>query len=51
MFRSGSFSDKGPKQYMEDEYICVDNLCEHLDAAETFPSPAAFYGVCNLLLG
>ena len=46
VFRSGSYSEKGPKQFMEDEYICVDNLCEHLGAAATFPSPGAFYGVC-----
>ncbi|KAL2522028.1 putative protein phosphatase 2C 47 [Forsythia ovata] len=44
-FRSGSCSEKGPKPYMEDEYICVDNLCEHLGAAYSFLSPGAFYGV------
>lgn len=36
---------------MEDEYICIDNLCEQLGSAEDLPSPAAFYGVRNLLLG
>lgn len=45
IFRSGSCSEIGPKSYMEDEFICVDNLCEHLGAAEMFPSPGAFYGV------
>ncbi|KAJ0041269.1 hypothetical protein Pint_28729 [Pistacia integerrima] len=45
VFRSGSFSEKGPKQYMEDEFICVDNLREHLPSSSNFPSPAAFYGV------
>ncbi|KAL5557354.1 hypothetical protein UlMin_039590 [Ulmus minor] len=45
VFRSGCCSEKGPKQYMEDEYICVDNLRVHLDKDPTFPSPAAFYGV------
>ncbi|KAF5751245.1 protein phosphatase 2C 47 [Tripterygium wilfordii] len=45
VFRSGSCSEKGPKQYMEDEYICLDNLQEHLGQAEDFPSPGAFYGV------
>jgi protein phosphatase 2C family protein 2/3 len=50
IFRSGSCSEKGPKQYMEDEYICVDNLHEHLGIAAEFSSPGAFYGVCNLLL-
>lgn len=48
IFRSGSCSEIGPKTYMEDEYICVDNLREHLEAASDFPSPGAFYGVCNL---
>ncbi|CAA2972425.1 probable phosphatase 2C 47 [Olea europaea subsp. europaea] len=43
--RSGSCSEKGPKPYMEDEYVCVDNLYEHLGAADSFPSPGAFYGV------
>ncbi|KAH7837796.1 hypothetical protein Vadar_018071 [Vaccinium darrowii] len=45
VFRSGSCSEIGPKTYMEDEYICVDNLQEHLEAASDFPSPGAFYGV------
>lgn len=45
IFRSGSCSEIGPKSYMEDEYVCVDNLREHLGAAENFPSPGAFYGV------
>ncbi|XP_020532772.1 probable protein phosphatase 2C 47 isoform X2 [Jatropha curcas] len=44
VFRSGSCSEKGPKQYMEDEYICVDNLNQHLVAVKT-PAPGAFYGV------
>ncbi|OVA00642.1 Protein phosphatase 2C (PP2C)-like domain [Macleaya cordata] len=45
VFRSGSCSERGPKQYMEDEHICVDNLVEHLSATVDFPSPGAFYGV------
>ncbi|XP_010029573.2 probable protein phosphatase 2C 47 [Eucalyptus grandis] len=45
VFRSGSCSEKGPKQFMEDEYICVDNLYEHFDSAVQVPSPGAFYGV------
>lgn len=49
VFRSGSCSEKGPKQYMEDEYICVDNLCEHIGSNAEIPSPGAFYGVCKLL--
>ncbi|XP_021274358.1 probable protein phosphatase 2C 47 [Herrania umbratica] len=43
--RSGSCSEKGPKQYMEDEFICVDNLFQYLGSAANFPSPGAFYGV------
>lgn len=50
VFRSGSCSEKGPKQYMEDEYICVDDLEEHLGASVNLPSHGAFYGVCVLLL-
>ncbi|CAO2833708.1 unnamed protein product [Amaranthus hypochondriacus] len=45
VFRSGSCAEIGPKQYMEDEHICIDNLCEHLSASDDFPSPAAYYGV------
>ncbi|XP_073060721.1 probable protein phosphatase 2C 47 isoform X1 [Primulina eburnea] len=45
MYRSGSCSEIGPKTFMEDEYICVDNLHEHLGTANGFPSPGAFYGV------
>ncbi|CAL5326585.1 unnamed protein product [Camellia sinensis] len=41
----GSCSEMGPKTFMEDEFICVDNLREHLGAALDFPSPGAFYGV------
>lgn len=45
MFRSGSCAERGPKQFMEDEHICIDNLIEHLGATANFPSPGAFYGV------
>ncbi|XP_068639744.1 probable protein phosphatase 2C 27 [Aristolochia californica] len=45
IFRSGSCSEIGPKQYMEDEHICIDNLPEHLGETAEFPSPGAFYGV------
>ncbi|KAL2241120.1 probable protein phosphatase 2C 47 [Sesamum indicum] len=45
MFRSGSCSEMGPKPYMEDEYICVDNLSDHLGTLNAFPSAGAFYGV------
>ncbi|KAG1355298.1 putative protein phosphatase 2C 27 [Cocos nucifera] len=45
VFRSGSCSEMGPKPYMEDEHICIDNLVEHLGDPPDFPSPGAFYGV------
>ncbi|KAJ4964337.1 hypothetical protein NE237_024276 [Protea cynaroides] len=45
IFRSGSCSEIGPKQYMEDEHICIDDLVEHLGVNIHFPSPGAFYGV------
>ncbi|EXB56297.1 putative protein phosphatase 2C 27 [Morus notabilis] len=47
IFRSGSCAERGPKQYMEDEHICIDNLVDHLGNTVTtqFPSPGAFYGV------
>lgn len=45
MFRSGSCAERGPKQYMEDEHVCIDDLVNHLGAATDFPSPGAFYGV------
>ncbi|KAL6226902.1 hypothetical protein ACLB2K_000861 [Fragaria x ananassa] len=45
VFRSGSCSEKGPKQYMEDEYICVDDLEGHLGDSVNLPSHGAFYGV------
>ncbi|KAF8406724.1 hypothetical protein HHK36_008816 [Tetracentron sinense] len=45
VFRSGSCSEIGPKQYMEDEHICIDNLFEHLSASADFPAHGAFYGV------
>ncbi|GMY05269.1 probable protein phosphatase 2C 27 isoform X1 [Fagus crenata] len=45
VFRSGSCSEIGPKPYMEDEHICIDNLFEHLGETAQFPSPGAFFGV------
>lgn len=51
VFRSGSCSEIGPKPYMEDEHICIDNLFEHLGSTTPFPSPGAFYGVCILIAG
>lgn len=43
--RSGSFADIGPRRYMEDEHIKIDDLSTHLGSLFTFPKPSAFYGV------
>lgn len=49
VFRSGSCAEKGPKQFMEDVHMCVDNLPRHLGEFAAFPSPRAFYGVSWIL--
>ncbi|XP_062002298.1 probable protein phosphatase 2C 49 [Rosa rugosa] len=43
--RSGSFADIGPRRYMEDEHILIDDLSSHLGSLFSFPTPSAFYGV------
>ncbi|PPS14972.1 hypothetical protein GOBAR_AA05623 [Gossypium barbadense] len=43
--RSSSFADIGPRRYMEDEHIRIDNLSSHLGSIFKFPKPNAFYGV------
>ncbi|XP_031112848.1 probable protein phosphatase 2C 49 [Ipomoea triloba] len=43
--RSGSFADIGPRRYMEDEHIKIDDLSTHLGSLFTFPKPSAFYGI------
>ncbi|KAF3670602.1 putative protein phosphatase 2C 47 [Capsicum annuum] len=45
IFRSGSYSEIGPKHYMEDEHISVDNLREHVGGSKGLLSPGAYYGV------
>jgi len=45
IFRSGSCAERGPKQYMEDEHVCIDDLNQHIGPASTIPLPGAFYGV------
>ncbi|KAG0459096.1 hypothetical protein HPP92_022224 [Vanilla planifolia] len=45
VFRSGSWSEIGPKTSMEDEHLCIDNLVEHLGIDANFLAPGAFYGV------
>nr|AFK34786.1 unknown [Lotus japonicus] len=43
--RSGSFADIGPRRYMEDEHVRIDDLSSHLGSLYNFPNPSAFYGV------
>ncbi|GAB4841815.1 hypothetical protein Ancab_022550 [Ancistrocladus abbreviatus] len=43
--RSGSFSDIGPRRFMEDEHIRIDDLSLHLGSFLRCPKPSAFYGV------
>ncbi|KAJ9696761.1 hypothetical protein PVL29_008795 [Vitis rotundifolia] len=43
--RSGSFADIGPRRYMEDEHIRIDDLSMHLGSVSRLPNPCAFYGV------
>ncbi|GAB2291654.1 hypothetical protein Dimus_025910 [Dionaea muscipula] len=47
MFRSGSCSEIGPRSFMEDEYICIDDLTQYMGAevVTDLPLPGAFYGV------
>jgi len=45
VFRSGSCVEIGPKQNMEDEHVCIDDLGDHLGSPPNFPTPGAFYGV------
>ncbi|KAK8948356.1 putative protein phosphatase 2C 27 [Platanthera zijinensis] len=45
VFQSGSFSEIGPKLYMEDEHICIDDIVDHLGAEADLPAFSAFYGV------
>ncbi|XP_042379531.1 probable protein phosphatase 2C 2 [Zingiber officinale] len=43
--RSGSFANVGPRRYMEDEYIRIDDLSENLGSMLRCPTPSAFYGI------
>ncbi|KAJ6680023.1 PROTEIN PHOSPHATASE 2C 49-RELATED [Salix purpurea] len=43
--RSGVFADIGPRRYMEDEHIRIDDLSVKLGSVFKFPKPSAFYGV------
>lgn len=43
--RSGSYTDIGPRRFMEDEHICIDDLSTHMGSLFKCPTPSAFYGV------
>ncbi|KAK4767725.1 hypothetical protein SAY87_002866 [Trapa incisa] len=43
--RSGCCAERGPKDFMEDEHVCINNLVDHLGETTDCPSPRAFYGV------
>ncbi|XP_042477049.1 probable protein phosphatase 2C 49 [Macadamia integrifolia] len=43
--RSGSFADIGPRRFMEDEHIRIDDLSTQLGSLIRCPKPSAFYGV------
>jgi len=43
--RSGSFADIGPRRYMEDEHIRIDDLSAHLAPVLMLSELSAFYGV------
>lgn len=47
--RSGGFADIGPRRYMEDEHIRIDDLSAHLGSLISVPEPSAFYGVSEFL--
>ena len=48
--RSGSYADIGPKRFMEDEHICVDDLSSQVSCLSQLPNPSAFYAVSNVSL-
>lgn len=43
--RSGGFADIGPRRYMEDQHIKIDDLSMYLGSDVIIPKPNAFYGV------
>uniref|UniRef100_A0A1D1ZAD6 protein-serine/threonine phosphatase n=1 Tax=Anthurium amnicola TaxID=1678845 RepID=A0A1D1ZAD6_9ARAE len=43
--RSGSFANIGPRVFMEDEHIRIDDLAAHMGSMFRCPTPSAFYGV------
>ncbi|CAL9760794.1 unnamed protein product [Musa acuminata subsp. burmannicoides] len=45
VLRSGSWTEIGLKQCMEDEHICIDDLVDHIGENANISLPGAFYGV------
>ncbi|XAR56950.1 Phosphoprotein phosphatase [Bertholletia excelsa] len=45
IIRSGSHTDKGVREFNEDEHICIDDLSAHLGYLFACPVPNAFYAV------
>jgi protein phosphatase 2C family protein 2/3 len=43
--RSGSYADIGPRQFMEDEHIQIDDLSAHMGSFLACSMPSAFYAV------
>ena len=43
--RSGAWSDQGPRQFMEDEHVLVDDLVSHLGSILTWKGSGSYYGV------
>ncbi|KAL1189280.1 putative protein phosphatase 2C 49 [Cardamine amara subsp. amara] len=45
VIRSGSYADIGPRRFMEDEHICIDDLSSRVGSLYELPKPSAFYAV------
>uniref|UniRef100_A0A1J3IP99 protein-serine/threonine phosphatase n=1 Tax=Noccaea caerulescens TaxID=107243 RepID=A0A1J3IP99_NOCCA len=45
VIRSGSYTDIGPRRFMEDEHICIDDLSSRVGSLYKLPKPSAFYAV------
>ncbi|CAL9237253.1 unnamed protein product [Arabidopsis halleri] len=45
LIRSGSYADIGPRRFMEDEHICIDDLSSRVESLYELPKPSAFYAV------
>ncbi|XP_047972196.1 probable protein phosphatase 2C 57 isoform X1 [Salvia hispanica] len=45
LLRSGAWADVGSRSYMEDVYVCADNMMNDYGLSGSSESPSAFYGV------